>query len=66
MSKFRKLFGPGQFVADATQANEAEEMIQGRSGLRLALKPGEDMRIPGCNLMQKLQRDQTVRVSSAL
>ena len=38
-------------------------MIEGRRGLRLAVKPGEGMRITGYILRQKLERDETVETS---
>jgi hypothetical protein len=38
-------------------------VIQGRRGLRLPLKPGEGLRIPGYILRQELERDETVETS---
>jgi hypothetical protein len=38
-------------------------MIKGRRGLRLALEPGEGMRISRYMLRQKLERDETVETS---
>src|SRR5208283_4709461 len=41
MSKFRKLFGPGQFVADAAQTNEAEDIGCSHERRHLRVQAGQ-------------------------